>query len=77
MYYIARAKMKFLYIFVIPLLILIASVPWFFTGESSRVILGFPAWGFYSLILSLIYAVVVAIFLKKFWSLSAQDEEKE
>ena len=71
--------MKLLKLFFIPLLILIASVPWFFTGASDRVILGFPAWGFYSIVFSVIYAVVIAVFLKRYWSLSAEDidEEKE
>ena len=69
--------MKILVIFIIPVLILIASVPWLFTRPSDTEILGFPVWAFYSLVFSVIYAVVIAIFLKRFWSLSAQDEEKQ
>ena len=62
-------------IYSIPVLILIASVPWFFTGTGGRAVMGFPPWAFYSLLISVLYAVVVAAFLKYYWAMSAEDAE--
>ena len=69
--------MKLLKLFIIPVVILLASVPWLFTGASDKVILGFPVWAFYSLVVTIIYAIVIAVFLKRYWSLSAGDDDKE
>ncbi len=69
--------MKLLKLFIIPVAILVASVPWLFTRASDTVILGFPAWAFYSLVVTQIYAIVIAVFLKRYWQLSADEKEKE
>lgn len=54
-------------------LLLIASVPWFFTEFRSSNLLGFPTWAFYSLSITLLYAIITAIFFQRYWSLFAND----
>ena len=56
-------------------LLLIASVPWFFTGFRSSNFFGFPSWAFYSLSITLLYAIVTAIFFERYWPLFAGDKE--
>jgi len=56
-------------------LLLIGSVPWFFTEFRSSNLFGFPSWAFYSLCITLLYAIVTAIFSQRYWSLFASDDE--
>ncbi len=55
-------------------LILIASVPWFFTELMPGNILGFPTWAFYSLCITILYAIVIACFFQRYWSLFADND---
>lgn len=43
---------------ILSLLTLILTVPWFIT--SSEMILGFPVWAFYSLIVTVLYSFLIA-----------------
>ena len=66
--------MKLLVLFIIPFAMLVASVPWLYTHPSDSHILGFPSWALYSIVVAKIYAIVIAVFLKRYWKLSADDE---
>jgi len=56
-------------------LLLILSVPWFFTEFRTSNLFGFPLWAFYSLCITLSYAIVTAIFFQRYWYLFAGDDE--
>jgi len=56
--------------------ILIVTVPWFFKEYRSGDILGFPSWAFYSLCVTLVYAIVTAVFLERYWSLFDNDDNE-
>jgi hypothetical protein len=56
-------------------LLLIASVPWFFTEFRTGNFFGFPLWAFYSLCITLLYAIVTAFFFQRYWTLFAGDED--
>jgi len=60
---------------LISAILIIASVPWFFTEFMAGDILGFPIWAFYSLCVTILYAIVTACFFQRYWSLFADDEE--
>ncbi|MFQ5581776.1 MAG: hypothetical protein ACE5F3_03995 [Mariprofundaceae bacterium] len=62
-----------LYLLIAVLLIL--TVPWWFTVPADRQILGMPAWAAYSLGMSVLFAVVMAALLKRFWELSAGKDD--
>ena len=38
-------------------------------------VFGFPNWALYSLIATFIYAVIIAIFIQKYWFISASEED--
>ncbi len=54
--------------------LLILTVPWWFTESSDSQIMGMPVWAAYSLGMSVIFALVVALLLKCFWRLSAGED---
>ena len=54
--------------------LIVASVPWFFTEFISGNILGFPTWAFYSLCITILYAIVTACFFQRYWSLFADND---
>ncbi len=54
--------------------LIVASVPWFFTEFISGNILGFPTWAFYSLCITILYAMVTAFFFQRYWSLFADND---
>ena len=56
-------------------LLIIATVPWFFTEFRPGNILGFLSWAFYSLCATLLYAIVTAFFFQRYWSLFADNDE--
>ena len=60
---------------LISAILIIASVPWFFTEFMAGNILGFPIWAFYSLCVTILYAIVTACLFQRYWSLFADDEE--
>lgn len=47
--------------------LLIATVPWFFTRFRPEHIFGFPLWAFYSFCVTVLYAIVIAFFLHRYW----------
>ena len=54
-------------------MILLMTVPWFFNNTKFESIMGFPYWAFYSLFLTLLYAIIIFYFLGKYWSISKSD----
>lgn len=54
-----------------------AATPWFFVDEWNVSIVGFPPWAFYSLLMTVVFALVVAIFIDRFWEVSAADAERD
>ncbi len=56
--------------------LIVASVPWFFTEFISGNILGFPTWAFYSLCITILYAIVTVFFFQRYWSLFADNDEE-
>lgn len=65
-----RAKLYFVLTFF-----LVATVPWFFIKSQSTQIYGFPPWAFYSFCMTILYAVIVAFCLRRYWSVSAKDDD--
>ncbi|MEL6924098.1 MAG: hypothetical protein AAFO94_08625 [Bacteroidota bacterium] len=59
--------MKRKYVIGFSMSLLFLTVPWFFFGHSERSILGFPIWAFYSISLTLIYALSLIFLLGKVW----------
>ena len=54
---------------------LAATVPWFFTKSHATQIYGFPPWAFYSFCATILYAVIVAFCLRRYWSVSVKDDD--
>ncbi|MEA1881885.1 MAG: hypothetical protein U9N31_05730 [Candidatus Marinimicrobia bacterium] len=52
--------------FLISIIALILTVPWWFF-EYSSTILGLPDWAFYTVFMALIYSVVITYILGKYW----------
>ncbi len=46
---------------------LILTVPWWFFEYSGTIILGLPDWAFYAVFMAIIYSIVIAYILGKFW----------
>ena len=57
------------------IVLLVLTVPWGFTARSPSVWLGLPPWAFYSLLASVIFALVVAVAVRVAWpqARTAQD----
>ena len=62
-------------LYLLTALCLIATVPWFFTGTPPAHILGFPAWAFYSFCATILYAIVLAVVLHRYWPLLMGDAD--
>ena len=62
-------------LYVLSFLILIGTIPWFFSQLSASSIAGFPAWAFYSLTATACYGLIIALLLKKYWHLSSGEKE--
>ena len=56
---------------------LVVTVPWFFTKYQTQQILGFPPWAFYSFCMTVLYAVIVALCLHRYWSVLAENDNEE
>ena len=59
------------------LLLILPTVPWFFSGIDVNIVIGFPSWALYTILATLIYAIIISYFLEKYWSLSAREEQEE
>ena len=63
-------------LYILIFLFLLLTVPWFFFDISSIIVAGFPLWALYTLLATLIYAVITSYFIGKYWGLSAREEEE-
>ena len=64
-------------LYILIFLFLLLTVPWFFSDISSIIVAGFPLWALYTLMATLIYAIIISYLLEKYWSLSAREEEED
>ena len=53
---------------LISVLVLILTVPWFFTHDSDKIVFGFPSWAFYSIAMTFGYAVLLVILIGVSWN---------
>jgi hypothetical protein len=65
------------WIFVIVFALLLSNLPWFFTQPEMRQILGFPPWALYSFVMMIVFGVVTAYFLGRYWTYLAEDGSEE
>jgi len=54
-------------VFFISIIVLILTVPWWFFDYSDTIILGLPDWAFYAVFIAILYSIVIAYILEKFW----------
>ena len=54
-------------VFFISIIVLILTVPWWFFDYSDTIILGLPDWAFYAVFMAILYSIVIAYILEKFW----------
>ena len=64
-------------LYLLVLFLILITVPWFFSGNAFNIVIGFPFWVLYTLLSTLIYAVIISYLLEKYWSLSAREEQEE
>ena len=64
-------------LYIIMLVLILLTIPWFFSGISPNIIVGFPSWALYTFIATLLYAVITSYILGKYWTLSARELEQE
>jgi len=56
---------------------LVLTVPWFFTNFDNKMVWGFPLWALYSISMSVLYAMLIAILIGRYWDISAGKDENE
>lgn len=57
--------------------LLFISVPWFFTDPTPAQVLGLPIWGFYSLSITILFAIVTSVLISKYWEKLSEEEIDE
>ncbi len=60
-------------LYILTLLALVLTVPWWFASDSDARILGMPNWAFYALVASALYAAIISFCVGKFWNVSAKS----
>ncbi len=69
--------MSILRLFLILFASLILSIPWFFFKINMFHFFGFPPWAFYIFCVTILYAILISLFIGKYWSLNLPDDESE
>ncbi|MFQ5963373.1 MAG: hypothetical protein ACE5KZ_03720 [Candidatus Scalinduaceae bacterium] len=69
--------MSRLTLYIISILTLVATVPWFFSEEMDVQVFGFPPWAFYSICMTVLYAVVISVIIYRYWHVLAGDDDEE
>jgi len=59
------------------LVLILLTIPWFFSGITSSIIIGFPSWALYTFIATFIFAIITSYLLGKYWNLSSRELEKK
>jgi uncharacterized membrane protein YhdT len=62
---------------LISLTALALTVPWFFTDFNTQVFMGFPIWAVYSIFATILYAVLIAVLLGRFWDSIANEDNSD
>ena len=75
--YIRSGEIKRLVIFLISFTALVITVPWFFTDFNEEIVFGFPLWALYSLSMSVLYAIIIAVLIERYWNVSAGEDEQD
>ena len=52
-------------VYIISLVCCVLTAPFFVSSQ--RIIMGFPAWAFYSLVMTIVYSFIIAILLQIYW----------
>ena len=66
--------MTLIKLYVLNILLLLMTVPWFFKSTKMESIIGFPSWAFYALLSTFIYAICIFYFLHRYWAISASEK---
>lgn len=56
----------------LPLILLQPLVPWWFSGYTAAGFWGIPSWALYSILATVVYAIIIAWLLGRYW-----DEQEE
>ena len=64
-------------LFLLNIMLIIMTVPWFSNDMKIRSIFGVPSWALYTLSSTFIYAVCIYYFLNQYWSVSASNKTLE
>lgn len=64
-------------LYILSFILVLFTVPWFFTEVRDETIVGMPGWAFYSVVAAAGYACAVAWLMQRYWSLSAGDGDGE
>ena len=67
--------MKRSYIYILLFIWAALTIPWFFSETKNEVLFGFPPWAFYSFVMTIGYAILIACVIQFWWPLLAGDEE--
>lgn len=59
----------------IPLILLQPLVPWWFSGYTASGFWGIPSWALYSIIATVVYAMILAWMLGRYWDEQAEVDE--
>lgn len=69
--------MNRLTLYILSIVSLLATVPWFFFETTETQLLGLPCWAFYSICMTMVYAMVIALIFYRYWTLLAGSEDEE
>ena len=61
-------------LFISVFILIVATVPWFYSGEASAEDTGLPNWFIYSLIMSVAFSIFISIAMGLFWDRLAGEE---
>ena len=58
---------------IVSWIVLFLTVPWWFSTVSNKWF-GLPDWGLYAMVAAIIYSLLLAIIIQKFWEISDNEE---
>ncbi|GAB5520131.1 MAG: hypothetical protein RhofKO_23820 [Rhodothermales bacterium] len=61
---------------LLSLLMVLLTVPWFYTTSDGATVLGFPSWGLYAVVTAALYAAFVTWALGRYWALMAGEADE-
>lgn len=72
-----KEPIQFKKMWLIFIIIALVSVPWYFPeGAIQSVILGFPLWGFISLVASIALSIFLGYFINNCWDMESIKEDQ-